>query len=344
MAKVLRLIESDSKTYKDRDEAEYYRNKELYAHSNLAKHREAMEKAKKACRAKNIKLDEANIFGRETAEERKARKDSQEKGLVENETKEYRYITNHGIGPGMIPSNTFVRSEDLENGKTAIYLNRPLSDEELKKYDIKPEWVQEQDTLTEDEEETTDEIVDDIQDETPTEAEEDDNILDTQLQDLRDILPDLDLSLYQVTNKEDPNKNFYFIGKVSDDSDDVLMLVDNNPSDEDDEASKIDDELPDEEDIKDLSLEKTEDIAEDDENDSEDENRFDFIIIPNSYEEFIKINPRYGEELNPDHDAIMEYLMKCLIEKDPDKAEELSKEDNKVDDIDITIEDEEDID
>ena len=63
--------------------------------------------------------------------------------LNESAKNEYRYITNHGIGPGTLPNNVYVRSEDLENGKTAIYTNRPLSDEELKKYDIKPEWVQE---------------------------------------------------------------------------------------------------------------------------------------------------------------------------------------------------------
>lgn len=63
--------------------------------------------------------------------------------LNESAKNEYRYITNHGIGLGTLPNNVYVRSEDLDNGKTAIYTNRPLSDEELKKYDIKPEWVQE---------------------------------------------------------------------------------------------------------------------------------------------------------------------------------------------------------
>ena len=66
--------------------------------------------------------------------------------------KEYRYITNHGIGPGTVPKGTYVRSEDLDGGKTAIYLNRPLSNEELNKYDIKPEDIQESTkSLTEDE-------------------------------------------------------------------------------------------------------------------------------------------------------------------------------------------------
>ena len=45
-------------TFTDRDEAEYYRNKELYDHSGLARHREAMEKAKEACKQKGIEVDE----------------------------------------------------------------------------------------------------------------------------------------------------------------------------------------------------------------------------------------------------------------------------------------------
>lgn len=53
--------EADNRTYKDRDEAEYYRNKELYANSNLARHREAMMAAKKACKEKGIKLDESDL-------------------------------------------------------------------------------------------------------------------------------------------------------------------------------------------------------------------------------------------------------------------------------------------
>lgn len=61
--------EADDRTYKDRDEAEYYRNKELYANSNLARHREAMEKAKAACEAKGIKLDEDNYLNRTRKEE-----------------------------------------------------------------------------------------------------------------------------------------------------------------------------------------------------------------------------------------------------------------------------------
>lgn len=44
--------------FTDNDEAEYYRNKELYDNSGLARHRDAMEKAKAACKAKGIEVDE----------------------------------------------------------------------------------------------------------------------------------------------------------------------------------------------------------------------------------------------------------------------------------------------
>lgn len=45
-------------TYTDVDEAEYYRNKELYYYNHLAKYKDAMEKAKKSCSKKGIKLKE----------------------------------------------------------------------------------------------------------------------------------------------------------------------------------------------------------------------------------------------------------------------------------------------
>lgn len=50
------IKEADLNTYKDKDEAAYYRNKELYSNSGLERHKKAMEKAKKACEDKGIKL------------------------------------------------------------------------------------------------------------------------------------------------------------------------------------------------------------------------------------------------------------------------------------------------
>ena len=70
------LKEADLNTYKDKDEAEYYRNKELYSNSGLERHKEAMEKARKACEDKGIKLY----------------KDHNEKYNAENNLKESYYI------------------------------------------------------------------------------------------------------------------------------------------------------------------------------------------------------------------------------------------------------------
>lgn len=71
--------------------------------------------------------------------------------LKESEIKEYRYITTHGTGPGTLPKDVnLIKSEDINNsGRIAIYVDRPLTDEELKKYNIKPEWIQESSRILE---------------------------------------------------------------------------------------------------------------------------------------------------------------------------------------------------
>jgi hypothetical protein len=56
----------------------------------------------------------------------------------------YRYITKHGLGPGTLPKDVeLIKWEDLDNYKTAIWLDRPLSTQELRQYDIYPENIQE---------------------------------------------------------------------------------------------------------------------------------------------------------------------------------------------------------
>lgn len=183
--------------------------------------------------------------------------------------------------------------------------------------------------LKEDEDnDSVDEVVDDIQDETPTEDEEDNSTLDSQLDDLRDVLPDLDLNLYQVTSKENPNSNFYFIGKVADDSNKVLMLVDNKPVEDDENSENLPIEVEDEE----VNLEPVDSDGDTPEENEEDD-RFDFVIVPSKFDDFTKLNPRYGEGMNPDHEAIMEYLMKCLVEVNPERAEELAQDDKEDTDI-----------
>ena len=264
--------------------------------------------------------------------------------VKESEAKEYRYITNHGIGPGTLPDGVYIRSEDLDNGKTAIYLNRPLTDEELKKYDIKPEWIQES-TLNEDlkdkeeKEEEIEQAEDDLEDTLDSEEDQEENPveeeseLDKQLDELRKVLVDLDLNLYQVTSKEDPNNSIYIIGKVAEDTTDTLMLIDTKPEEHDD--VKVEDEPIEqesrEEPIEDIPNEEN-DIVEPDEKEEPieteeklktPEERFDFIVLPKTFAEINELNPRYGEELTPDHEAIMDYLMNCLIEMDPEAAEEV---------------------
>lgn len=205
-------------------------------------------------------------------------------------------------------------------------LGTETSDEKKAKADAKAKGLYTEDV---DEDETVDEVVDDIQDETPTEDEEENSTLDKQLDELRDILPDLDLNLYQVTSKENPNSSFYFIGKVADDSNKVLMLVDNKPVENDDEN------LPIEVEEDDSNIEPVD--GDETSEDEEEDNRFDFVIVPDKFDDFTKLNPRYGDELNPDHDAIMDYLMKCLVEVNPEKAQELNQDDAEDIDTDVNI-------
>lgn len=265
-------------------------------------------------------------------------KESEELDKKLTETEEFRYITNHGIGPGTLPDGVYIRSEELPGGKTAIYLNRALSDEELEKYDIKPEWLQESDE-EEEVENDAEQIQDDIeanqdledtidteenQEENPVEEESE---LDKKLDELREVLVDLDLNLYRVASKENPKDVVYIIGKVAENSDDILVLVDTKPEEinndiEPEEKPIIDDIEPEE--IKEDEEEHEDDIEPEE---TEEEQRFDFVQLPKSFDEINKLNPRYGEEITPDHDAIMSYLMNCLIEVNPEAAEELqSKE------------------
>lgn len=183
----------------------------------------------------------------------------------------------------------------------------------------------------EDTEEANEELQDTVADEENQEENpvEEDNLLDNQLNELRDVLVDLDLNLYRIASKEDPNNVIYIIGKVAENSNDVLMLVDNKPEEINNE---IELDTPIADDIKtDEVLEDDEEVIEPTEEDTiEDENRFDFVVLPKSFDEINKLNPRYGEDLTPDHEAIMDYLMNCLIEINPEAAEELQNQDEEV--------------
>ena len=79
------------------------------------------------------------------------------------------------------------------------------------------------------------------------------------------------------------------------------------------------------------------------------EERFDFVKLPKKFDDINKLNPRYGEDLTPDHQALVDYLMNCLIEVNPEAAEELANDEEGLpvpeDDInvDIDIDREEDL-
>ena len=86
----------------------------------------------------NAEYDESSLKEAETPE---AMQKIADKQMPEGG---YRYITTHGIGPGTLPKDVSVfKTEDISSGRIAIYISRPLTSEELKQYDIKPEWIQE---------------------------------------------------------------------------------------------------------------------------------------------------------------------------------------------------------
>lgn len=60
--------------------------------------------------------------------------------IKSNSDARYLYIFKHGIGPGTIPSDVqIVKTKDLPNGYTAVWLDRFLTADELKQYDIPSE-------------------------------------------------------------------------------------------------------------------------------------------------------------------------------------------------------------
>lgn len=52
---------------------------------------------------------------------------------------QYMYVTNHGIGPGACPKD-LAGYRCLPDGRTQLFFDRVLSQEELNQYDIKAEW------------------------------------------------------------------------------------------------------------------------------------------------------------------------------------------------------------
>ena len=278
--------------------------------------------------------------------------------VKENATEEYWDATEID-GQGFVSLMKFNFGTDskgnnyiVTNDNNEVARFRVDSDEEAKKK-FREEFLKES-TLNEDEEdedkeeeiEQTEEELEDTldseedQEENPVEEESE---LDKQLDDLRKVLVDLDLNLYQVTSKEDPNNSIYIIGKVAEDNNDTLMLIDTKPEEHDDikiEDEPIEPEIKEENPVEEQTEEvidnvpsEENDVVEPDEKEEpvEDkletpEERFDFVVLPKKFDEINKLNPRYGKDLTPDHEAIMDYLMNCLIEMNPEAAEDVQNE------------------
>lgn len=139
---------------------------------------------------------------------------------------------------------------------------------------------------------------------------------------------------------------FYILGKVSDHSNDVEMLVDTQPADVYDNPEDSG-----------MSLDKTQDDIdinsnESKENDSDDnldvpevdseeiKTKYDFVPLPKKMDMIKDMYPKYGEDLNPKHEELIEYLMNLLIEQNPEAAEEVGNdEDVETTEPDYSVED-----
>lgn len=141
-------------------------------------------------------------------------------------------------------------------------------------------------------EEVEDQAQEDLSDTIEDDIENEDYAVDKDLDDLRDILVDLDWKLYMLTQggKDDV---CYIIGRIN--GEDTEMLV-SSP------------------------------------NPTMDEQSFDWIELPLSYNTVLSYDTVYGkkdengEDIRPNHEAIMDYLMSSLEETDPDKYEELQND------------------
>ena len=185
------------------------------------------------------------------------------------------------------------------------------------------------------------------QEENPVEEESE---LDKKLDELREVLVDLDLNLYRIASKEDPNNVIYIIGKVAEETNDTLMLIDTKPQEPMENDIDLEEPIIDNIEVEESEEDKDEEVEVD--NTEEEvletpEQRFDFVVLPKSFDEINKLNPRYGEDITPDHEAIMDYLMNCLIEINPEAAEEIQAdketEDLPIPDENLEISGEEDL-
>lgn len=217
----------------------------------------------------------------------------------------YRYIATHAIGPGTLPKGVEVfKTEDINGGKIAMYISRPLTSDELKQYDIKPEWIQEDEDTDINDLENPDEIKpeEDLEDKISDEIPDEEYMVDPILNELRDVLVDLDWNLFMIGN--DDIGPLYIIGRLNDEGIEEMLV-------EDGESFKFI-ELPDR--IENIMNYNTVYGKPEDE-DSRDEAGEDVEIAPED-------NLAKGVP----HEEIMEFLMNKLVEINPEAAEELKKD------------------
>lgn len=205
-------------------------------------------------------------------------------------------IRDLGIEPGSDEESTLHNLYNESHKLTEASIDDEIQDK-LEDQSEEEEKEEEIEDTEENQEETVDSEED--QDENPIEEE---SLLDTQLDELRDILVDLDdIRLYKIISQD--YDEFYILGKVSDNSDDVEMLVDTQP----------------------INFEGKEDS--DEEINPEDlKQKFQFVTLPLQFDQIKDMNPRYGEDLEPNHDEIVSYLMNLLVEQNPEAAEEHKEE------------------
>ena len=138
-------------------------------------------------------------------------------------------------------------------------------------------------------EDVEDQAQEDLSDTIEDDVENEDYAVDKDLDELRDVLVDLDWKLLMLT-QGDKDDICYIIGRIN--GEDTEMLVSNS-------------------------------------NPTTGEQSFDWIELPLNYNSVISYDTVYGrkdengDDIVPNHEAIMDYLMSSLEETDPDKFEEL---------------------
>lgn len=238
----------------------------------------------------------------------------------DGETVQYMYSNGNDVYESDVEydeeGNPFFKDENGEKWMISEFMRTNFGEsEKLTEAEDDEEELEDEEKAEETEEDLEDTVdSEEDQEENPVEEE---STLDQQLDEIRDVLVDLDLRLYKIMNNEE---EFYIIGRLDPISNQVEMLVDTQPADtmnvnvEPDGSETAEQTLKDDEETN--LPDKDIDIA----------TRFDYIKLPVKFEQIKDMFPRYGEDLTPDHEAIMEYLMNLLIEQNPRAAKERAEE------------------